>query len=138
MVIDPEGDFVTLADVFGHIVVDGAAYSAAELTRLAARIREHRASVVLALDGLEIEAQMRCAASSRAEPKLSCSMLWTAASAALKSRIWNDAPVDEAVDDALVDVENVLRRAGALNDSPLLHMYRTDVDALQAFGRLSA
>jgi hypothetical protein len=62
IVIDPEGDFVTLADVFGHIVVDGAAYSAAELTRLAARIREHRASVVLALDGLEIEAQMRCAA----------------------------------------------------------------------------
>jgi len=62
IVIDPEGDFVTLAEVFGHIVVDGAAYSAAELTRLAARIREHRASVVLALDGLEIEAQMRCAA----------------------------------------------------------------------------
>jgi hypothetical protein len=62
VVIDPEGDFVTLADAFGHIVVDGAAYSAAELTRLAARIREHRASVVLALDGLEIEAQMRCAA----------------------------------------------------------------------------
>ena len=62
VVIDPEGDFVTLADLFGHIVVDGAAYSAAELTRLAARIREHRASVVLALDGLEIEAQMRCAA----------------------------------------------------------------------------
>ena len=62
VVIDPEGDFVTLADVYGHIVVDGAAYSGAELTRLAARIREHRASVVLALDGLEIEAQMRCAA----------------------------------------------------------------------------
>lgn len=62
VVVDPEGDFVTLAEVFGHIVVDGAAYSAAELTRLAARIREHRASVVLALDGLEIEAQMRCAA----------------------------------------------------------------------------
>jgi len=62
VVIDPEGDFVTLADVFGHIVVDGAAYSSAELTRLAGRIREHRASVVLALDGLEIEAQMRCAA----------------------------------------------------------------------------
>ena len=62
IVIDPEGDFVTLADVFGHIVVDGAAYSPGELTRLGARIREHRASVVLALDGLEIEAQMRCAA----------------------------------------------------------------------------
>lgn len=35
-------------------------------------------------------------------------------------------------------VEKVLRRAGALNESPLLCMYRTDVDALQAFGRLSA
>ncbi len=62
VVIDPEGDFVTLADEFGHIVVDAAIYSAPELTRLAARIREHRASVVLALDGLEIEGQMRCAA----------------------------------------------------------------------------
>ena len=62
IVIDPEGDFVTLADAFGHVVVDGSAYSAAELARLAARIRKHRASVVLALDELEIEAQMRCAA----------------------------------------------------------------------------
>jgi SulP family sulfate permease len=35
-------------------------------------------------------------------------------------------------------VEKVLRRAGALDDGPLLRMYRTDVDALQAFGRLSA
>jgi uncharacterized protein len=62
VVIDPEGDFVTLSDAFGHVVVDGAAYSAGELAKLAARIRRHRASVVLALDGLEIEAQMRCAA----------------------------------------------------------------------------
>jgi hypothetical protein len=62
VVIDPEGDFVTLAEPYGHVVIDGAAYSGGEITRLAARIREHRASVVLALDGLEIEAQMRCAA----------------------------------------------------------------------------
>jgi DNA helicase HerA-like ATPase len=62
IVIDPEGDFVSLADVFGHVVIDGSAYSAAELVRLAGRIRRHRASVVLALDGLEVEAQMRCAA----------------------------------------------------------------------------
>jgi len=62
IVIDPEGDFVSLSDLFPHIVVDGAAYSTQELTRLAARIREHRASAVLALDGLEVEAQMRCAA----------------------------------------------------------------------------
>ena len=62
IVIDPEGDFVSLADAFGHVVIDGAAYGAAEIGRLAARIRQHRASVVLALDGLELEAQMRCAA----------------------------------------------------------------------------
>jgi hypothetical protein len=42
-VIDPECDFVTLADAFGHIVIDGAAYSAVELTRLAQRVRAHRA-----------------------------------------------------------------------------------------------
>ncbi|WP_443969831.1 helicase HerA domain-containing protein [Sphingobium sp. CR28] len=62
VVIDPEGDFVTLAEPFGHVVIDGAAYSGGEIARLASRIRQHRASVVLALDGLEIEAQMRCAA----------------------------------------------------------------------------
>jgi SulP family sulfate permease len=35
-------------------------------------------------------------------------------------------------------VEQVLQRAGALNEDPLLRMYRTDVDALLAFGRLGA
>ena len=62
VVIDPEGDFVTLAEPFGHVVIDGAAYAGEEIAGLAARIRRHRASVVLALDGLELEAQMRCAA----------------------------------------------------------------------------
>ncbi len=62
IVIDPEGDFVTLAEPFGHIVVDGAALGDAEVARVAARVREHRASVVLALDGLEIDGQMKCAA----------------------------------------------------------------------------
>jgi hypothetical protein len=62
VVIDPEGDFVTLSEPFGHVVIDGAAYAGAEIGQLAARIRTHRASVVLALDGLELEAQMRCAA----------------------------------------------------------------------------
>ena len=62
IVVDPEGDFVSLAGIFDHVIVDGAAYSPAELTRLAARIRGHRASVVLTLEGLEVEAQMRCAA----------------------------------------------------------------------------
>ena len=62
VVIDPEGDFVSLAEPFGHVVVDGSAYDGTEIVKLAARIRQHRASVILALDGLELEAQMRCAA----------------------------------------------------------------------------
>jgi len=62
VVVDPEGDFVTLAEPFGHIVIDGAAHDGREIERLAARVRERRASVVLTLDGLELEAQMRCAA----------------------------------------------------------------------------
>lgn len=60
-IIDPEGDFVTLADKFGHVVVD-AERTEAELTRIAARIRQHRVSVVLNLEGLDVEQQMRCAA----------------------------------------------------------------------------
>jgi len=62
IVIDPEGDFVTLADAFGHVVIDAGAYDNREIVQLATRVREHRASVVLALDNLELEAQMRCAA----------------------------------------------------------------------------
>jgi hypothetical protein len=60
-IIDPEGDFVTLAERFGHQVVD-AARTEAELTRIAARVRQHRVSVVLNLEGLEVEQQMRAAA----------------------------------------------------------------------------
>lgn len=60
-IIDPEGDFVTLADTFGHVVVD-AARTEAELTRIAARIRQHRVSVILNLEGLDVEQQMRAAA----------------------------------------------------------------------------
>lgn len=62
IIIDPEGDFVTLADAFGHVVIDAGAYSPREIEELAARVRQHRASVVLALDELEVEAQIRCAA----------------------------------------------------------------------------
>src|SRR6478672_1745321 len=53
-VIDPEGDFVTLADRFGHVVVD-AQRSEADLQRVAARVRQHRVSVVLNLEGLDVE-----------------------------------------------------------------------------------
>jgi uncharacterized protein len=60
-VIDPEGDFTTLAEKFGHVIVD-AVRTEAEITRIAGRIRQHRVSVVLSLEGLDVEQQMRAAA----------------------------------------------------------------------------
>ncbi|GLR46743.1 ATP-binding protein [Sphingomonas astaxanthinifaciens] len=62
IVIDPEGDFVTLAGPYGHLAIEAADHDEKEIARAAARIREHRASVVLSLEGLEAEGQMRCAA----------------------------------------------------------------------------
>jgi len=61
-VIDPEGDFVTLADKHGHVVVEAADHTEVSLQRVAARVRQHRVSVVLSLEGADIEAQMRLAA----------------------------------------------------------------------------
>jgi hypothetical protein len=60
-IIDPEGDFTTLSERFGHQVID-ATRTEAELTRIAARVRQHRVSVVLNLEGLDVEQQMRAAA----------------------------------------------------------------------------
>ncbi|ODN69313.1 AAA-like domain protein [Methylobrevis pamukkalensis] len=60
-IIDPEGDFVTLADRFGHVVVD-AVGSERDLALIAARVRRHRVSVVLNLEGLEVDAQVKAAA----------------------------------------------------------------------------
>lgn len=60
-IIDPEGDFITLAGRFGHVTVD-AARTEQELARIAGRIRQHRVSVVLNLEGLDTEQQMRAAA----------------------------------------------------------------------------
>lgn len=61
VVIDPEGDFVTLS-AYGHVAIEAADYAEREIARMATRLREHRASVVLSLEGLEAEGQMRCAA----------------------------------------------------------------------------
>ncbi len=61
IVVDPEGDFVTLADAFGHIAIDVAEHDLEGIARLAGRIRHHRASVVLNLENLEVDGQMRCA-----------------------------------------------------------------------------
>jgi hypothetical protein len=62
IVIDPEGDFVTLAGPHGHVAIEAVDYAVPEITHFARRCREHRTSVVLSLEGLEMEGQMRCAA----------------------------------------------------------------------------
>jgi uncharacterized protein len=61
VVVDPEGDFVTLANEFGHLVIEAADFTEAETAGIAARVRQHRISVVLNLEGLEVDAQLRCA-----------------------------------------------------------------------------
>jgi DNA helicase HerA-like ATPase len=61
VVIDPEGDFVSLAERFGHVVLE-AENDEDGLQTIAARVREHRVSVVLSLENLDVEGQMRAAA----------------------------------------------------------------------------
>src|ERR1700750_1526922 len=56
VIIDPEGDFVSLADEYGHVVID-ANRSEAELEVIATRVRERRVSCVLNLESLEVEMQ---------------------------------------------------------------------------------
>jgi hypothetical protein len=62
VVIDPEGDFVTLADRHGHMVIDAADHSEAALYRNAELVRRHRVSVVLNLESVEVDDQLRGAA----------------------------------------------------------------------------
>jgi len=61
-IIDPEGDFVTLADRFGHLVIDAEIHTAKALQAAGERARIHRVSTVLNLEGLDAEEQMRRAA----------------------------------------------------------------------------
>ncbi|MGE4480210.1 helicase HerA domain-containing protein [Acidocella sp.] len=61
-IIDPEGDFVTLAEPFGHLVIDAEAHGEQGLQLAGERARIHRVSTVLNLEGLDAEHQMRRAA----------------------------------------------------------------------------
>src|ERR1700712_5486240 len=61
LIIDPEGDFVSLAERYGHVVIDGDR-GLADLDCIAGRVRQHRISAVLNLDSLDSENQMRAAA----------------------------------------------------------------------------
>src|SRR6201988_3107071 len=61
-VIDPEGDFVTLAEQFGHLAIDAEDHTEQSLQSAGERARIHRVSTVLNLEGLDAENQMRRAA----------------------------------------------------------------------------
>ena len=61
-IIDPEGDFVTLAERFGHLVIDAEAHTEHGLQLAGERARSHRVSTVLNLEGLDAENQLRRAA----------------------------------------------------------------------------
>lgn len=60
IIIDPEGDFASL-DEYGHVVID-ANRSEAELVAIADRVRQQRVSCDLNLESLDIDQQMRAAA----------------------------------------------------------------------------
>ena len=61
-IIDPEGDFVALADRFGHLLIDAEDHTEHGLQVAGERERIHRVSTVLNLEGLDAENQMRRAA----------------------------------------------------------------------------
>src|SRR5882762_3990616 len=61
-IIDPEGDFVALADRFGHLLIDAEDHTERGLQVAGERARIHRISTVLNLEGLDAENQMRRAA----------------------------------------------------------------------------
>ncbi|TIU12584.1 MAG: ATP-binding protein, partial [Mesorhizobium sp.] len=57
-IIDPEGDFVSLGDRFGHLVIDAEEHTERGLQSAGERARIHRVSTVLNLEGLDAENQM--------------------------------------------------------------------------------
>ncbi|HMM90361.1 ATP-binding protein [Bradyrhizobium sp.] len=61
-IIDPEGDFVTLAERFGHLLIDAEDHTERGLQVAGERARIHRVSTVVNLEGLDAENQMRRAA----------------------------------------------------------------------------
>ncbi|RWE29112.1 MAG: ATP-binding protein [Mesorhizobium sp.] len=61
-IIDPEGDFVSLGECYGHLVIDAEEHTERGLQAAGERARIHRVSTVLNLEGLDAENQMRRAA----------------------------------------------------------------------------
>src|ERR1051325_5193917 len=61
-IIDPEGDFVSLGERYGHLLIDAQDHTERGLQVAGERARIHRVSTVLNLEGLDAENQMRRAA----------------------------------------------------------------------------
>lgn len=59
VVIDPEGEFVSLAETFGHLVVDASKLDAGALMELGGRVRAQRISIVLDVSELDRGGQMK-------------------------------------------------------------------------------
>src|ERR1700732_4027946 len=57
-IIDPEGDFVALADRFGHLLIDAEDHTERGLQLARERARIHRVSTVLNLEGLDAQNEM--------------------------------------------------------------------------------
>lgn len=58
IVVDPEGEFCSLAERFGHVVIEGNKLDTATLAIAARRAREHRLSILLDLSDLPREQQV--------------------------------------------------------------------------------
>jgi hypothetical protein len=58
VIVDPEGDFVSFGDAFGHTVIEASKLTSTRLAAIASRVRSLRGSVVLSLEGLEVDQQM--------------------------------------------------------------------------------
>lgn len=59
IIVDPEGEFVSLAEHFDFPILDGARLDPAALALAATRAREYRLSVLLDLSNLDRESQMQ-------------------------------------------------------------------------------
>jgi len=101
VVIDPEGDFATLAESFGHIVVDAAAQSENGMRLIASRTRQSRVSVVVNLEHLDTERQMRHAGAFLGGMFDTDRQFWTPALVVVdEAQLFAPAVAGEVADDA--------------------------------------
>jgi len=101
VVIDPEGDFATLADSFGHVVIDAAAQSENGMRLIASRTRQSRVSVVVNLEHLDTERQMRHAGAFLAGLFDTDRQFWTPALVVVdEAQLFAPAVAGEVADDA--------------------------------------